>query len=369
MSREITIQDVARVALVSPSTVSNFLNGRYDRMRPGTVQRVQQAIDRLGYTPSQLARQLKAGYAPIIGLIVPSVANPFWGAMALAVEEAAHARNYRVLLGNSERDRERELSYADDMWAQGIRAIIFGSSPLSLSHLLGLVERGLHIMAFDWHSQHEGGLDIDSVTIDNVQGAKLATNHLIALGHRRIGFMSGPIRTVSRIDRLNGYRAALAEAGISQDSSLVWEGTASSSFGDDEGAELGRTAARELLSRADPPTALLAINDVYALGACAGARDVGARVPETVSVVGFDDIMLAGIVDPPLTTVRQPLPSLTQVAVERLISHLEKAVTGEAIHLSMVPELVIRASTAPVYKGYAEVTQEKKTSRGADRSA
>jgi DNA-binding LacI/PurR family transcriptional regulator len=319
-------------------------------MRPGTELRVKQAIDRLGYTPSRLARQLKVGYAPIIGLIVPSVANPFWGAVALAVEKAAHVRGYRVLLGNSERDRDRELSYANDMWAQGIRAIIFGSSPLSLTHLLGLVERGLHVMAFDWDSRRADGLHVDSVTIDNMQGAKLATNHLIALGHRRIGFISGPIGTASRINRLAGYHTALAEAGISLDPALVWEGKVSSSFGDDEGAELGRTASRELLSSADPPTALLAINDIYALGACAGARDLGAHIPATVSVVGFDDTVLADIVDPPLTTVRQPLPSLTQVAVERLIGRLEKTVSGEAVHHSLMPELVVRGSTAPICK-------------------
>ena len=142
MPKEITIHDVARLARVSPSTVSNLLNGRHDRMRPGTQLRIQQAIDRLGYTPNRLGRQLKTGHARIIGLIVPSVANPFWGGMAQAVEEMALARGYHVLLGNSERDREREVTYAEEMWAQGIRGIIFGSSPTSFAYLLGLIERG-----------------------------------------------------------------------------------------------------------------------------------------------------------------------------------------------------------------------------------
>jgi DNA-binding LacI/PurR family transcriptional regulator len=347
MSRQSTIHDVARLARVSPSTVSNLLNGRHERMRPGTRQRVQQAIDRLGYTPSRLARQLKTGYAPIIGLIVPSVANPFWGAMARAVEEVALAHGYHVLLGNSERDLDREVSYAEEMWAQGIRGIIFGSSPLSFGYLLGLIERGLHIVEFDRHTQRGDRFDIDSVAIDNVRGAQLATEHLLALGHRRIGFLSGPIRTVSRRDRLEGYRTALAEAGIKLDPQLIWEGAVSSTFGDIEGAQLGRSGARELLGLAERPTAILAINDMYALGAYAGARDLGLRVPDMVSIVGFDDIVLADIVDPPLTTIRQPLPAMARVAVERLIGSLEKTVTDAATHLCLEPELVVRGSTAP----------------------
>lgn len=347
MSRDVTIHDVARLARVSPSTVSNLLNGRHDRMQPATRQRVQQAIDRLSYTPSRLARQLKMGYAPNIGLIVPSVANPFWGAVARAVEEAALVHGFRVLLGNSERDVERELSYAEEMWAQGICGIIFGSSPLSLAHLLGLVERGLYIVAFDRQTQRGDRLDIDSVAIDNVRGARLATEHLLALGHRRIGLLSGPIRTVSRMDRLEGYRSALAEAGLTFDPRLVWEGVANSAFGDPEGAQLGRSGAREILSMPDRPTALLAINDMYALGAYAGARDLGLRVPAMVSIVGFDDLVLADIVDPPLTTVRQPLQEMTRVAVERLISYLERKTADTPAHLSFEPALIVRDSTAP----------------------
>jgi DNA-binding LacI/PurR family transcriptional regulator len=233
------------------------------------------------------------------------------------------------------------------MWAQGIRGIIFGSSPLSLAHLLGLIERGLHVVAFDRHMLRDDSLDIDSIAIDNVLGARLATEHLLALGHRRIGFLSGPIRTVSRMDRLEGYRSALAEAGIKVDPQLIWEGTAGSTYGDIEGSELGRKGAREILALEQRPTALIAINDMYALGAYAGARDVGLRVPDTVSVVGFDDIMLAEVVEPPLTTIRQPLQEMMRVAVERLIERLEKTAAPGTVHLTLTPTLIVRSSTAP----------------------
>ena len=346
-SKKATILDVAHLARVSPTTVSNVLNGRLDRMGQETVERIQQTIELLGYTPSRVARQLKTGHAPIIGLIVPSVANPFWGAFARAAEETALVHGYHVLLGNSERDLAREQLYAEEMWAQGTRGIIFGSSPLSLGHLAGLIERGLHVVAFDRYSQRNDDLNVDSVSIDNVLAGRLATRHLLALGHRRIGFLSGPIRTISRLDRLEGYRSELTEAGIELDPCLIWEGALSSTFGDIEGAKLGRRGAQEILGRENRPTALIAINDMYALGAYAGARDLGLRVPDTCSIVGFDDIMLAEIAEPPLTTIRQPLEDMLRVAVEQLIEHLDKSATSRVIHRAFAPELIVRGSTAP----------------------
>lgn len=346
--REVTIQDVARLAGVSPTSVSNVLNRRFERMGEETVERIQRAIKQLGYAPSLVARQLKTGYVPIIGLIVPSVANPFWGAFASAAEETALRHGFRVLLCNSERNLAREQSYAEDMWSQGIRAIIFGSSSLSLTHLVGLVERGLHTITFDRHTLQDDYFDVDSISIDNMLAGRLATEHLIALGHRRISLLSGPIRTVSRIDRLKGYRAALTDAGIQVDPHLIWEAVSDTPFGDIEGAALGRMGAREVLSQENPPTAIIGINDLYALGAYAGAHDVGLSIPSACSIIGFDDIMFAEIAQPPLTTIRQPLQEMLRVAVERLIQRLEKADdAGSIAHHSFTPELIIRGSTGP----------------------
>lgn len=348
MAETTKIGDVARLARVSPSTVSNVLNGRHDRMRPETRERVRQAIAQLGYAPSQVARQLKTGAVPIVGLIVPSVANPFWGAVARYVEEAALARGYQVLLCNAERDPERERRYAAVLWSHGVRGVIFGSSPLSFDHLLDLARRGLRVVAFDRQTQSADRVVVDSVAIDNALGGRLATEHLLDLGHRRIGFLSGPIRTVSRLDRLAGYHAALAAAGLAPDPALVWEGRAGRGLGDSEGAELGRAGAQALLAGTAPPTALVAINDMYALGACAGIRDRGLRIPGDVSVVGFDDIApLAEIAAPPLTTVRQPLRAMMRAAVERLIGRVEGTPNERPAHLIAIPELVVRASTAP----------------------
>ncbi|HEU0116647.1 MAG TPA: LacI family DNA-binding transcriptional regulator [Thermomicrobiales bacterium] len=349
-NKVVTIEDVALLAKTSPSTVSNVLNGRLDRMRPETQARIQRAMEQLGYTPNQLARQLKTGKTPILGLIVPSVANPFWGSFAQYVEEAARDRGYQVLLGNAGRDPAQEERYAESLWSYGIRGVIFGSSPLSLDYVQALVKRGMRAVTFDRDTtpmDRAAGGAIDSVSIENAKGARLATDHLLALGHRRIGFLSGPLRTASRLERLNGYRDALRAAGIAADEGLVWEGFPAHGFGDVEGAAFGRRGARELLEQPDPPTALFAINDMYALGAYAGARDVGARVPDDVSIVGFDDIAFAEIAQPPLTTIRQPLRDMLQATVAMLIDRLEGAKVGPADHLLAPPELIVRASTAP----------------------
>lgn len=346
----VTIEDVALLAQTSPSTVSNVLNGRLDRMRPETRQRIQRAMEQLGYTPNQVARHLKTGQVPILGLIIPSVANPFWGTFAQCVEEAARERGYQVLLGNAGRDPAREARYAESLWAYGVRGVIFGSSPLSLDHVMGLVKRGLRAVTFDRDARGADLLAasaIDSISVDNREGARRATAHLLALGHRRIGFLSGPLRTASRLERLDGYRSALLAAGVEPQPALVWEGTPSQGYGDVEGAEFGRRGAQDLLAAADPPTALFTINDLYALGAYAGARDLGRRVPADVSIVGFDDIFLAEVVQPPLTTVRQPLKTMLQTTVGHLIERLEGARTGPADHTVVTPDLVVRSSTAP----------------------
>ena len=348
MSPEVTIQDVARLAGVSPSTVSNLLNGRNERMRPETLERVQRAIAQLGYSPNRAARHLKTGRVQMIGIIVPSVANPFYGAFASHVERAALKAGYQILLGNSERDPEREQRYAEELWSYGIRGLIFGSSLLALTHLAAFVEHGLSIVAFDRQAQPVDDLPIDSVTVDNVLAGRLATEHLLNLGHRRIGFVTGPVRTVNRQGRLEGYRKTLAEFGVAPDPDLIWEKALDKGFGDTEGVELGRSGAQELLSKPNRPTALIAINDMYAFGAYAGARDLGLRVPNDISIVGIDDGVLAQVVDPPLTTVRQPLCEMTQAAVDIVISRIEGKDDRPPHHLVMKPELIVRQSTTQV---------------------
>jgi len=347
MADKVTITDVAHLAGVSPSTVSNLLNGRSQRMRPSTQERILSAIDELGYTPNQAARQLKTGYSPVIGLIVPSVANPFYGMFARHVEAAALKCGFQVLLGNSDRDFAREQKYAEELWGYGVRGIIFGSSLMQYSHLDNLMAKGLHVVAFEHATQDSDSTPIDSVGIDNKLAARLATKHLLALGHKRIGFLSGPIRTISRMERLVGYQDALEEAGLDSDSDLVWDiAPNGGNYGDADAVDLGRQGTQELLTRANPPTAILAINDMFAFGAYAGAKDLGMTIPIDLSVVGVDDITLTEVVQPPLTTIRQPIEKIANMAVERLVARLQGTIIEEEGHQILRPQLVVRSSTA-----------------------
>ena len=351
MTSKVTITDVARLANVSPSTVSNLLNGRAQRMRPSTRERIWEAIAELGYRPNQAARQLKTGQSRVIGLIVPSVANPFYGVFARHVENEALRNGYQVFLGNSGRDPERERRYAEELWGYGVRGIIIGSSLLEYSHLDSLISRGLHMVTFDRVTQEGDPVAIDSVGVDNRLAARLATKHLLSLGHRRIGFLSGPIRTVSRRDRLEGYLTTLRENGIEPDLGLVWEGAPSGgTFGDATAVELGRQGAHELLSLTDPPTAIFAVNDMVAFGAYAGARDLGLSIPADLSIVGMDDIVLTEVVQPPLTTIRQPIQEIATAAVQRLLGRLDGTHTAPQGHQMLPARLIVRASTtkAPV---------------------
>jgi DNA-binding LacI/PurR family transcriptional regulator len=358
-----SIRDVAALAGTSISTVSNLLNGRPNRMGSDTVRRIEEAIESLGYKPNRSARALKTGFTPAIGLLVPSVANPFHGAMAHAVEHAAQARGFQVLLGNTLRDAARERQCAADFFAFGIRGVIATSSPFDLEHFDDLIGRGLSVVALDMvNSNTDAERAMDCVSMDNHRAGYLATQHLIDLGHRRIGYVSGATPTMSRRDRLNGYKAALLAANIEIDPTLVAAGESASGYDDIHAAEHGRSAALSLLALPDPPSALVALNDMHAVGACAAVREIGRIVPDDVSVVGIDDINLAALLYPPLTTVRHPIKALSEAAVDLLVNRIEARERGPSRQIVFEPALVVRRSTAPCARnrGILKLRRSKK---------
>lgn len=342
----VTIYQVAEAAGVSPSTVSNVLNGRDGRMLPQTRKRVEQAMADLGYHPNRAARQLRTGRSGAIGLIVPSVANPFWGAFARHLEAAALSHGYHVLLCNSERDPARERAYVDELWADGLRGIVLCTSLPSLDHLADKVAQGLSLVAFDRTTQVGDPDSVVNVSIDNVVGAQLATRHLVELGHRRIAFVSGSLGSINRRERHRGFLEAARTAGLTEAEATTWSG--GDDYADLDAAELGRAAIGELLAlpARRRPTAVLTINDMAALGACAGIRDAGLTVGEDVSVIGFDDIVLAELTTPALTTVRQPLEEMAKTAFEHLHKGLRDG-TGTGASLLVRPDLVVRQTTGP----------------------
>lgn len=338
-----TIQDVAKLANVSVSTVSNVLNGREARMRPETLARVQQAIADLGFRPNQSARMLKTGHMPMIGLMVPTVANPYFGVLARWVEACALERGYGLLLCNTYRNPAHERQYAEALMAQGVRGVILGSALAAHEHLVPLVAQGLAAVSLDRASSTDGLLR-DFVSVDNRLAAAMAIEHLVALGHRDIAFISAPMQSMNRLARQEGAQAACDRAGASL---YVYTGTSDGDYTETEMAELGARAAAAVHRDLHPQcTAFVGVNDMVAIGLLAGLRQAGVNVPEEVSVVGIDGIFLGEYVSPALTTVGQPMRALAAAAVDHVLTRMKEP--GLPPQTSIFPPALIeRGSTGP----------------------
>ncbi len=341
-----TIQDVARHAGVSISTVSNVLNGRADRMRRQTLDRVEAAIQALGFRPNQAARQLKTGRTSMLGLLVPSIANPMYGFIAREIETSAQERyGYRVLLGNTYRNREKETGFFDDLLAQGVRGVIVISSLVDERHFENAVARGLVMVSYDRRATPDAGAGIDHVSVDNYEAARVGALHLISHGHRRIAFATASGQTTSRSEKIRGFLAAADEAGLSQCATVIDSRTLSE-YGDAEMADVGRALAADIARACPRPTGIVAVNDMLAFGLMAGFRDAGLEVPKDVSVIGIDGLFLASLMTPPLTTVQLPVAAMAATMVERVIGRLADP-SIEAGEFLFQPKLAERASVGP----------------------
>ncbi|MEK6313563.1 MAG: LacI family DNA-binding transcriptional regulator [Burkholderia gladioli] len=314
-----TIQDVAREAGVSVSTVSNVLNGRVDQMREDTLARVRAAMEALQYRPSKLARQLKTGQTPLVGLLLPSIANPMFGYIAREIETLAQERyGHRVLIGNTYRDPRKEASFFEDLFSQGVRRVIVLSSLADEGHLETAAARGMVVVSYDRRAIDGEPSRIDHVTPDNFGAARLATRHLIEHGHTRLAYATLAGVTMSRRDKIDGFLAAAAEAGLAASARVLDSGHVDE-YGDSMIAQNGLELARRLALDAERPSGIVAVNDLMALGLMAGLREAGLRVPEDISVVGMDGHFLGAISNPALTTVQLPVPAMAAAMVERVM--------------------------------------------------
>lgn len=313
-----TISDVARVARVSEATVSNAINGRHSKMSDETLNRVRKVIAELNFRPSSLARQLKSGELPMIGLLVPSIANPFFGALAREAEDAARQHGYGLLLCNTNRDADRELQYAEAMLDQGIRGVIVGAALSAQRHLPRLYDRGLALVGLD-RQNATGDSPLDIVSVDNYRAAVIATEHLCDLGHKSLAYVTGALTSANRVARLKGFRQTCKRRGVE---GTVIECDIDSSITDAETAALGHAVGSEMRGHGKP-TGVVAVNDMVAMGLLSGLAAAGRRVPEDVSVVGIDDIFLGQYSVPPLTTVRQPLHDIANHAVQLILARIQ----------------------------------------------
>lgn len=331
--RSVSVKDVAAAAGVSLGTVSNVLN-RPEKVSPGTRDHVLAVIDRLGFVRNDAARQLRAGLNRAVGMIVLDVRNPFFTDVAQGVETCLGQHRRPLILGNSAQDAARELSYLDLFEEQRVSGLLITPVGQVLPRLRRLRDRGTAVVVVD---RKTGSREFSSVSVDDRRGGRLAAQHLVETGRRRIAFVGGP-RSLSQIKhRLSGAQDVVDEADRV---SLQFVETATMD------AEAGRQAAEELLAlgRRSRPDAIFAANDLIALGVLQGLTLAGARVPDDVAIVGYDDIDFAASAAIPLTSVRQPREELGTEAAQILLEVIADPTT-RVRQVVLEPELVVRRST------------------------
>lgn len=329
-----TIRDIAELAGVSISTVSRAVNGRSD-VSEETRTMVRRIAREHGYTASRDARGLSTGRTGLVGVTLPVIHPTYFSAIVASVAEALDEYDMRMVLCPTQHQHDRELSLIERLMHGTTDGAILVLPEESGSELRTLARRGYRYVVVDPAEQPEE--DIPAVSAAHSAGADQAVRHLLGLGHRRICAITGPRGRMATEERLRGYNAAMAGAGVLPGPGLVAES--------DWTVEGGFAAGARLLALADPPTAIFAFNDQMAIGAMRAARSRGRRIPEELSIVGFDDITEAQFVTPGLTTVRQPLAEMGRMAVSLLVRLLDD-LADTALHVELATRLVVRDSTS-----------------------
>jgi LacI family transcriptional regulator len=328
-----TIRDIAELAGVSIATVSRAVNGRGD-VSEQTRTLVRRIAREHGYTASRDARGLSTGRTGLIGVTLPMIHPTYFSSIVASVAAALDEHDMRIVLCPTLHQHDREITLIERLMHGTTDGAILVLPEESSSELRALVRRGYRYVVVDPGEQPDE--DIPAVSAAHAAGADQAVRHLLHLGHRRIAAITGPRGRMATEERLRGYDEAMAAAGLPPDARLVVE----SNFK----VEGGFDATARLLELSDQPTAIFAFNDPMAIGAIRAARSHGLRIPEDVSIVGFDDTTEAQFVTPALTTVRQPLTEMGRAAVDVLLRLLENQ-PPEASHVELPTRLVVRDST------------------------
>jgi LacI family transcriptional regulator len=329
-----TLSDVAERAGVSPTLVSRYLNNRIE-LPPSTRERIDAAIVGLDYRPNLLGKRLSTGKAEAISLVTSEIANPFFAELAAAIEAEAERHGYAVYISSTRGDRAREVDAIRRLQDQHVDGLIMMTNHPDDGTLAALLSGQKNIVLVD---EDIPRVAVPRIFAENENGAWLAASHLIEAGHRDIALIGGPAGLLSVRERLAGFRQAMRENGIAVRPEWVLLGDYSRQFGND--------AMHRLLDEPQRPTAVLACSDYIAIGVLQAAHQRGLSVPGDMSLVGFDDMPFAELVDPPLTTVRQPIAEMGRIAFERLLAVLNGS---EAPPLTRLPvELIVRRSVAPL---------------------
>ena len=335
MSAPVTMRQIAERAEVSIGTVSHVINGTA-KVREKLRLRVVEAIQNLGFQPSQLARGLRRNRTSMWGMIIPDVTNPFFTTVVRGVEDVAYKRSYRVVLCNTDNDVSKELSYLNELSSYrpaGLLVIPAAESNIA-TQLQLLAASGPPVVCIDRRPRGWSG---DVVVVANEAGAYRATRHLLQMGHHQLAAITGPMHLANAVERLNGFKRALAEARVTIEPEYIQEAR----FDRNSGYE----AAMRLLRMLPRPTAIFACNDLMALGVLLAAREASLRCPEDLSIVGFDNLDLTEFTAPALTSVHQPGYQLGTTAARLLLERID-GLKQRPKKVVLQTELKIRSSVA-----------------------
>jgi LacI family transcriptional regulator len=337
----VTIRDVARVAKVHPGTVSRALNAETRGLvNEETAERVLRAAEELGYRPNPIARGLKTNRSYTIGVLIPDITNPLFPPILRGIEDRLGEAGYTSLIVNTDNDADRERSHIEAMRARQVDGFISATARLDRELLAEAAAAGKPLVLVN-RSLEDGSAP--AVTVDDALGIRLAVEHIADLGHTRIGHVSGPQNLSTGHRRYLGFVEAMTDAGLEVRSEYV---RFSKWFTEDEGARV----CAELLDAAGDLTAIVAANDLLALGCYDTLEERGLRCPEDVSIVGFNDMPFVDRLRPPLTTVRVPQREIGTVAADLMLQRLTDDADG-ANEILLGPTLVVRGSTAPPAAG------------------
>ncbi len=336
-----TIKDLARRAGVSVATVSAVIN-RNKFVSPELIQRVEQAIDEVGYSPNLVARSLKSGRTKTLGVLLPNIRDVYWAEIVASIEDVARSEGYSILLFDTAEDPETErdsLRILKAMKVDGLIVVPTGEHALPL--LASFVSSGVAVVLLARKLQ---GLDVDSVSSDNESAGYLGTRHLVELGHRRIAILAYPVHASPGVDRVLGYQRALSEAGIPVDPALIRHGRPPLQ-------ESGFAETQELLQLPEGrPEAILVCNHLMTVGMLDCLKQNGLRAPEDVAFVGFDDYPWTPFMNPPITVVQQLRHDIGVIAAHRLTARVKREIEGPGEAITIPTNLILRESCGRLLK-------------------
>ncbi len=329
-----TIYDIAKLAGVSIATVSKVFNGK-GRISESTRQRILRISEEINYQPNMLASALTGKKTYTIGLLIPDLVNPFFAELARHVEDRSHELGFNLVICNTDNNADKENKYIQLLRQKSADGIIVATGVRNEALLKELIEQHMPVALI---AREQSTLAASSVVVDDYAGGYSAAAYLAEGGHKRIAVLAESLTVSSSKERIRGYRQALGEAGIRYDSSLIYVS--------DFSVQGGKQMALQALAAHPRPSAIFACNDILAIGAMQAARELGIRIPQELSVVGFDNTILASMTDPPMSTVAQPIQQMGHQVVDLITQEINQEKKAKQ-RVVLLPELIVRGSSGP----------------------